>query len=99
LRKAPKGTIRGVFVVDKAGKVLAAQPGGPAATVEVVKKLVGSDETSAIATTADNNKAKDEMKSTANGVNGSSDAKKEDVVAANDTDTAEKPDSEKADTS
>ncbi|KAJ9156175.1 AhpC-TSA-domain-containing protein [Pleurostoma richardsiae] len=40
LKKAPKGTTRGVFVVDKAGKVLAAEPGGPAATVEVVKKLV-----------------------------------------------------------
>lgn len=39
-KKAPKGTTRGVFVVDKAGMVLAAEPGGPAATVEVVKKLV-----------------------------------------------------------
>lgn len=39
-KKAPKGTTRGVFVVDKEGKVLAAEPGGPAATVEVVKKLV-----------------------------------------------------------
>jgi hypothetical protein len=36
LKKAPKGTTRGVFVVDKEGKVLAAEPGGPAATVEVV---------------------------------------------------------------
>jgi peroxiredoxin Q/BCP len=41
LKKAPKGTTRGVFVVDKQAKVLAAEPGGPAATVEVVKKLVG----------------------------------------------------------
>ena len=41
LKKAPKGTTRGVFVIDKAGKILAAEPGGPAATVEVVKKLVG----------------------------------------------------------
>ncbi|KAL5120480.1 thioredoxin peroxidase dot5 [Pleosporales sp. CAS-2024a] len=40
LKKAPKGTRRGVFVVDKSGKVLAAEPGGPAATVEVVRKLV-----------------------------------------------------------
>jgi thioredoxin-dependent peroxiredoxin len=39
-KKSPKGTTRGVFVVDKDGKVLAAEPGGPAATVEVVKKLV-----------------------------------------------------------
>lgn len=41
MKKAPKGTTRGVFVIDKAGKVLAAEPGGPAATVEVVRKLVG----------------------------------------------------------
>ncbi|KAF2833736.1 AhpC-TSA-domain-containing protein [Ophiobolus disseminans] len=40
LKKAPKGTTRGVFVVDKAGKVLAAESGGPAETVEVVRKLV-----------------------------------------------------------
>lgn len=39
-KKAPKGTQRGVFVVDKDGKVLAVEAGGPAATVEVVKKLV-----------------------------------------------------------
>lgn len=32
--------MRGVFVVDKAGKVLAAEPGGPDATVEIVRKLV-----------------------------------------------------------
>ncbi|CAK4011877.1 -TSA multi-domain [Lecanosticta acicola] len=41
-KKAPKGTTRGVFVVDKSGKVLAAEPGGPAPTVEVVKKVVAS---------------------------------------------------------
>jgi thioredoxin-dependent peroxiredoxin len=40
LKKAPKGTTRGVFVVDKSGKVLAAEPGGPQATVDVVKKIV-----------------------------------------------------------
>lgn len=40
-KKAPAGTTRGVFVVDKAGKILAKQAGGPAATVDVVKKLVG----------------------------------------------------------
>ncbi|CAO2658721.1 Nn.00g064440.m01.CDS01 [Neocucurbitaria sp. VM-36] len=43
LKKAPKGTTRGVFVVDKSGKVLASEPGGPAATVEVVRKLVGGN--------------------------------------------------------
>ncbi|PPJ51866.1 hypothetical protein CBER1_09585 [Cercospora berteroae] len=42
LKKAPKGTTRGVFVVDKSGKVLAAEPGGPAPTLEVVKKVVAS---------------------------------------------------------
>jgi peroxiredoxin Q/BCP len=40
LKKGPKGTTRGVFVVDKSGKVLAAEPGGPDATVDVVRKLV-----------------------------------------------------------
>jgi len=41
LKKAPSGTTRGVFVVDKEGKVLAAEPGGPGATVAVVRKLIG----------------------------------------------------------
>ncbi|KAI1208691.1 AhpC-TSA-domain-containing protein [Annulohypoxylon truncatum] len=40
LKKAPKGTTRGVFAIDKTGKVLLAEPGGPAATVDAVKKLV-----------------------------------------------------------
>ncbi|EMC96948.1 hypothetical protein BAUCODRAFT_130247 [Baudoinia panamericana UAMH 10762] len=40
MKKAPKGTTRGVFVVDKSGKVLACEAGGPAATVEVVKGIV-----------------------------------------------------------
>ena len=40
MKKNATSTTRGVFVVDKAGKVLAAEAGGPAATVEVVKKLV-----------------------------------------------------------
>ncbi|ORY57312.1 thioredoxin-like protein [Pseudomassariella vexata] len=42
LKKKPKGTQRGVFAIDKAGKVLLAEPGGPAATVEAVRKLVES---------------------------------------------------------
>ena len=42
LKKAPKGTTRGVFVVDKAGKVLAAEAGSPEGTVTVVRKLVAS---------------------------------------------------------
>ena len=40
LKKTPKGTQRGVFAVDKDGKVLLSQPGGPAGTVEAVRKLV-----------------------------------------------------------
>lgn len=40
LKKGPAKAARGVFVVDKAGKVLAAQTGSPAGTVDVVKKLV-----------------------------------------------------------
>ncbi|KAL6707198.1 thioredoxin peroxidase dot5 [Coniothyrium glycines] len=44
LKKPPKGTTRGVFVVDKSGKVLASEPGGPAATLEVVRKLVSASE-------------------------------------------------------
>ncbi|KAJ4351030.1 thioredoxin peroxidase dot5 [Ascochyta clinopodiicola] len=40
LKKAPKGTTRGVFVVDKDGKVLASEPGSPAGTHKVVQDLV-----------------------------------------------------------
>ncbi|KAI1875635.1 uncharacterized protein JN550_001921 [Neoarthrinium moseri] len=40
LKKAPSGTQRGVFAVDKTGKVLISEPGGPAATVNAVKALV-----------------------------------------------------------
>ncbi|ROV90559.1 hypothetical protein VSDG_07443 [Cytospora chrysosperma] len=45
LKKAPSGTQRGVFVVDKKGKVLLAEPGSPAGTVAAVKKLVESEAT------------------------------------------------------
>ncbi|TAQ91525.1 hypothetical protein B7494_g196 [Chlorociboria aeruginascens] len=87
MKKAPNGITRGVFVVDKSGKILAAEPGGPAATVEVVKKLVG-------AAPAGSGSA------TANGVNGTNRATKEDVaqadVAAQVADTAEKLDSKVA---
>ena len=110
LKKAPSGTIRGVFVVDKSGKVLAAEPGGPAATVEVVKKLVGGSDTFAPiagegvkAAEADGSKVTQEPKveaplATSNGVNGIE--KNEDVakanVAAEVADTAEKIDSNEA---
>lgn len=49
LSKAPSSTQRGVFVADKDGKVLLAEPGGPAATVEAVKKLVESQGTNGAA--------------------------------------------------
>ncbi|KAJ4983599.1 disrupter of telomere silencing protein [Stagonosporopsis vannaccii] len=42
LKKAPKGTTRGVFVVDKDGKVLASEPGSPAGTHKVVQDLVAA---------------------------------------------------------
>ena len=38
--KSGKSITRGVFVVDKSGNVLAAGPGGPQATVDMVKCLV-----------------------------------------------------------
>jgi peroxiredoxin Q/BCP len=40
LKKSPKGTLRGVFAVNKDGKVLLRQVGGPDATVDAVQKLV-----------------------------------------------------------
>lgn len=40
LKKVPKGTQRGVFVIGKDGKVLVAEPGSPQGTVDRVKKLV-----------------------------------------------------------
>ncbi|KAL7933299.1 thioredoxin-like protein [Trichoderma chlorosporum] len=40
LKKQPKGTQRGVFVINKEGKVLVAEAGGPAATADRVKALV-----------------------------------------------------------
>ena len=94
LKKAPSGTTRGVFVVDKSGKVLAAGPGSPASTVEVVKKLVHGGSTATVPAT-------EEPKTgvvAANGVNGT--ATKEDIaqadVAAQVADTAEKLDSNEA---
>lgn len=38
--KGPKSAKRGVFVVDKTGKVLAAESGSPDGTVGVVRKIV-----------------------------------------------------------
>ncbi|KAJ5319429.1 Alkyl hydroperoxide reductase subunit C/ Thiol specific antioxidant [Penicillium brevicompactum] len=42
LKKSPKGTIRGVFAVDKKGKVLLRESGGPDATVDAVQKIVAN---------------------------------------------------------
>ncbi|PYI10392.1 AhpC-TSA-domain-containing protein [Aspergillus sclerotiicarbonarius CBS 121057] len=39
-KKVPKGTIRGVFALDKKGNVLVLQAGGPDATVDAAQKLV-----------------------------------------------------------
>lgn len=69
--------------MDKAGKVLIAEPGGPAATVEAVKKLVEE--------TADGS-TKDEEKPTAEeakATNGEADEKKDDEK---NTEEAEKAD-------
>ena len=33
-KKGPKSTTRGIFIIDKAGQVLAAQPGGPEHTLD-----------------------------------------------------------------
>ena len=42
-KKTPKGTVRGVFAVDKAGTVLVRQAGGPDATVKAIQQLVEGD--------------------------------------------------------
>lgn len=92
MKKPPKSTSRGVFVVDKSGKVLAAEAGSPDGTVAVVKRLVeSSGSTTAPAATAETAP----VAAVANG-----DATKEDVdkanVAAEVADTAEKLDSNEA---
>lgn len=40
LKKSPSGTQRGLFIVNKEGKVLAAEPGSPAGTHAAAKKLL-----------------------------------------------------------
>ncbi|KAK2750631.1 hypothetical protein FQN57_002702 [Myotisia sp. PD_48] len=44
LKKKPKGTIRGVFAVNKEGKVLLRSPGSPKDTFEKARKLVKGQE-------------------------------------------------------
>ncbi|KFY47001.1 hypothetical protein V495_02134 [Pseudogymnoascus sp. VKM F-4514 (FW-929)] len=43
LKKSPSGTQRGLFIVDKEGKVLAAEPGSPAGTFDAATKLLGAN--------------------------------------------------------
>ncbi|KAB8267029.1 thioredoxin-like protein [Aspergillus minisclerotigenes] len=45
-KKAPKGTTRGIFAVDKEGTVLLLQPGGPDATVEAMRQLIARNSSS-----------------------------------------------------
>lgn len=40
MAKPGKKIQRGVFVINKTGRVLAAEPGGPDATLQVVEKVV-----------------------------------------------------------
>lgn len=84
LQKAPAGTQRGVFVLDKAGKVLAAEPGSPAGTLNVVKKLL---EDSPRQDTSTSEKADENV---------TSEDKKAADTAAEVADTAEKIDSNEA---
>jgi peroxiredoxin Q/BCP len=94
LKKAPASTTRGVFVVDKSGKVHAAEPGSPGGTLEVAKKVTaGGGAASAPAATT----AQPVAEPAVNGANG---ATKEDIVQAETAgevaDTAEKLDSNEA---
>ncbi|KAJ5787416.1 hypothetical protein N7457_002406, partial [Penicillium paradoxum] len=41
-KKSPKGTVRGVFAVNKQGKVLLREAGGPDATVDAVQRIVAN---------------------------------------------------------
>lgn len=64
-KKAPKGTTRGVFVVDKTGKVLLIEPGSPAGTFDAVKKLVAGSEGAATKEEPAAEKTEDEAAATA----------------------------------
>jgi len=46
-KKPAKSTTRGVFIIDKSGKVLAAEAGGPEPTKKVAARIVGEMDTSA----------------------------------------------------
>lgn len=93
MKKAPKGTTRGVFVVDKEGKVLASEAGGPAATVDVVKKLVGAPATTHedVGNLAEGSKVEKEIEG------GKADAMDVEVPAASNGEAEQKEDQQKAD--
>lgn len=44
LKRSPKGTIRGVIVIDKTGKVTAYEQGGPQRTVDVVMQVLSKED-------------------------------------------------------
>ncbi|KAH8685955.1 thioredoxin-like protein [Tricladium varicosporioides] len=94
LKKAPSGTTRGVFAIDKSGKILAAEPGSPQGTVDVIKKLVESSEAPATDEKKLEGTKTEESAATNGATNGTpkEDAEKADV-AAQVADTAEKLDS------
>ncbi|KAJ1326625.1 thioredoxin-dependent peroxiredoxin [Microdochium nivale] len=84
LKKQPSGTQRGVFAVDKSGKVLLAQPGGPAATAEAVRELVDSgasapeqDDAAAAVSDEKDDEAEEEAGPTAANGDAAEDAKQE----------------------
>jgi peroxiredoxin Q/BCP len=96
LKKAPAKTTRGVFVVDKSGKVLAAEAGSPGGTLETAKKVTEGDGPVPAAPVA---AAQEPIAEPAvNGANGT--GTKDDIAqaetAAQVADTAEKLDSNEA---
>ena len=93
MKKAPKGTARGVFVVNKEGTVLAVEAGGPGATVEVVRKLVKGSETEAKDTTTQNVETTTDRSTVENGVEtDATGAKETDPSAATNGDQESKTD-------
>ena len=91
MKKTGNSTQRGVFAVDKAGKVLLAEAGGPAATVEAVKRIVTEGGTAPPPMEAGT--AADESAPTANGAKGATEPAE---VAAEVADSAAKVDSKEA---
>ncbi|KAL8835352.1 MAG: hypothetical protein Q9170_003341 [Blastenia crenularia] len=85
MKKAPKGTTRGVFVVSKTGKVEIAEAGGPAATLEAVRKLVQDQDAGNIAETGNGHRVieadETEPSSTALPGDGNTDSGRADVAA------------------